>query len=179
MVLNNDIIQGFLNIIQNDTSDYPQAIVGYEGNDSVKAVRMSPYGLCSMPPQGSLGLIFTPNSMNGVRYGLFDDPTNRFKGLSSGEVQIGNYSTQASIKFDKDGNVTINVPSGNLTANVSGITNIDTTQLNINASGGSFITGSLNITGDITANNFVSATGVDFNGHIHTGDSGSDTSVPK
>ena len=111
----------------------------------------------------------------------------RFKNLSDGEVQIGNYLTQASIKFDKDGNVTIDVPSGNLTANVSGTltadvdgaTAITTDSIIINAVSGSTINANLAVNGTVTATNFISSgISVDFNTHIHTGDSGGSTSTP-
>lgn len=187
--MNSDIIQGFLNIVQSDNSLYPKAIAGYEGSNDVKTVRHSVYGVCSSPPKGSLGILFKIDSMNGVRYGIYDDATNRFKNLSEGEVQLGNYSTQASIKFDKDGNVTVNVPNGNLTATVNGnmtstvygSTNITTDNFTVTTTGvgGSTINGNLVINGNISANNFISlTTGFNFNSHIHTGDSGGSTSSP-
>ncbi len=174
-------------IVKGDGANYPSAGVSYKGKDT-DAVRQSVYGVCSNPPTGSNGLLFQVDGSNGIKYAILDFMTGRFKNLESGEVQIGNYVTRASIKFDKDGDVTIDVPSGNLIANVSGdmtadvdgTTDITTDRLNISATSGSYITGNLNVTGDVTANDFISSgISVAFNAHIHTGDSGGSTSTPQ
>lgn len=184
----NRIKQAVLSMIRADSSPYPQALASYKGKNNIQTVRHSVYGVSSQPPRNSLGLLFQVEGMGGVQYGIFDYAQRRFKNLNEGELQVGNYLTQASIKFDQGGNVVINVPSGNLTAVVSGNMNatvtgnttIETNRLNITATDGSHITGNLNISGDVTANNFISSgISVDFNGHIHTGDSGGNTSTPK
>tara|TARA_R110000850_G_scaffold13484_2_gene43581 strand:- start:1644 stop:2231 length:588 start_codon:yes stop_codon:yes gene_type:complete len=192
----NRIKQAFIKILQADDSLYPKTTASYKGREFA-TTRQSVYGVCSMPPKKSLGLLFQVEGNQGVQYGIFDYPTGRFKNLEEGEVQIGNYLTTASIKFDKDGNVTVNVPSGNLTASVTGNisatasgnltaditgnTTINTTDLNITATGTSTINGGLTVTGDITANNFVSS-GIskDFNSHVHGGvqSGGSNTDTP-
>ena len=190
----NRIKQAFLKLIQIDGSAYPRATTSYKGRE-FSTVRQSVYGVSSMPPKNSLCLLFQVEGAQGLQYGIFDFPTGRFKNLEEGEVQVGNYLTRAFIKFDKDGNVTIEAPNnctvnvggnmsatvgGALTADVTGATNITTDSLNITATNGSNIDGSLIVTGDITANNFDSSgIGVDFNGHIHTGDSGGNTGTPK
>lgn len=182
----NKIKQAVIKALIGDSTNYPKAGASYKGKDT-DVIRQSVYGVCSQPPVGSLGILFQVCNSNGTQYGIFDYVTGRFKNLEAGEVQLGNYLTQASIKFDKDGNVTVNVPAGNLTANVSGNlsaaidgnTTLTTTDLNITATGTSTINGGLTVTGDIIANNFDSSgIGVDFNTHIHTGDSGGSTSGP-
>lgn len=172
------IFQAVLKALRGDATNYPKAGVTYKGKDT-DAVRQSVYGVSSNPPIGSNGLLFQVDGSSSTSYAILDYMTGRFKNLSSGEVQIGNYLTQASIKFDALGNVAVNVPSGDLTATVSGNTVINTTDLSITATGTSTINGGLTVTGDITANNFISSgISVDFNAHIHTGDSGGSTSPP-
>lgn len=174
----NRIKQAILTAIT-DAGNYPRASAVYKGKPT-ECIRHSVYGVSSAPPGGSLGILFEVDGSNGTRYGIFDYVTGRFKNLTPGEVQIGNYLTQASIKFDKDGNVLVNVPSGNLTANVSGNTDITTDTLSINASNGSTINGTLNVNGVVTATDFISSSiSVSFNSHFHTGDSGGSTSTPQ
>ena len=156
-----NIFQAVLKALRGDATNYPRVGVSYKGKDT-DAVRQS------------------VNGDSATKYAILDFMTGRFKNLSEGEVQIGNYLTRASIKFDKDGNVTIDVPSGNLTANVSGDTEITTDSLTINAVSGSTINANLDVNGTVTATNFISSgISVDFNTHIHTGDSGGNTGVPK
>lgn len=165
----NKIKQAIISRIRADVTKYPQTIASYKGKEQ-EAVRQSVYGVCSVPPRSSLGLLFAIEGMGGVQYGIFDYPTGRFKNLTEGEVQVGNYLTQTYIKFDASGNVTI-VASGDLTANVSGTTTINSNTV---------INGDLTVSGDVTATDYNStAIGVSYNTHIHTGDSGGDTGTPK
>ncbi|MGR3179827.1 MAG: hypothetical protein ACUZ8E_17445 [Candidatus Anammoxibacter sp.] len=201
----NRIKQCVLKIIRPDNTKYPETISSYKGKE-VDTVRHSVYGVSSMPPKDSLGILFQIEGMGGVQYGIFDAADRRFKNLTEGEVQIGNYLTLASIKFSANGDVTVTTPgnlilntTGNVTSTIggdliasvdgntvitttdidiaaSGNTTITTTNLSITATGTSTINGGLTVTGDITANNFISSgISVDFNSHIHTGDSGGDT----
>jgi phage gp45-like len=174
-----NIFQAVLSALRGDATNYPRVGVSYKGKDT-DAVRQSVYGVCSAPPAGSNGLLFKVNGDSATKYAILDFMTGRFKNLSEGEVQIGNYLTQASIKFDKDGSVEINVPSGDLTATVSGTTEITTDSLTINAVSGSTINANIDVNGTVTATNFISSgISVDFNTHIHTGDSGGNTGSPK
>ena len=190
----NRIKQCVLSVVRPDNTKYPETISNYKGK-AVNTVRHSVYGVSSNPPKNSLGILFQIEGMGGVQYGIFDAADRRFKNLTEGEVQIGNYLEANSIKFASNGDIIITAPGnlilnvagnmtatvgGDLTSDVSGNTTINTVDLTINASGVSKINGGLTVTGDITANNFISSgISVDFNSHIHTGDSGGDTGIPK
>ena len=93
-----------------------------------------------------------------------DNPELRFTGLAEGELKIGNYLTGDYVYFKADG-----------TMEVKATTSVDVIAPTVNISGDAVIVG------DVTANNFISTglPGVDFNTHIHTGDSGGNTGVPK
>ena len=171
------IKQAIVSSLRDDDSTYPETTAYYKGKTQ-PATRHSVYGVCSQPPKNSLGLLFQVDCSNGVQYGIFDYVTGRFKNLEEGEVQIGNYLTEASIKFDVEGNVIVNVPSGNLTATVSGSATLTVPETTINSD--VTINGALSVTGDVTGNNFVSSgISVDFNTHIHTDSMGGDTSAPQ
>ena len=113
------IKQAYHSLAGNDSSAYPTAQFAYNGK-ATEVVRLSPYGLCSNPPLGAMGVLFQIQGREGVKYAVTDDMLARYKNLEPGEVQIGNYATKASIKFDNDGNVIVTVTDGNLIANVTG-----------------------------------------------------------
>lgn len=175
----NRIKQAFMKLLSDDSSTYPRATTNYKGKD-VQTVRQSVYGVSSNPPKQSLCLLFQVEGMGGVQYGIFDYAQGRFKNLEEGEVQIGNYLTSASIKFDKEGNVIVTVPN-NITFNVTGNSTVNTSRLTINASDDVYINSDLIVSGDITGNNFISSgISVDFNTHVHGGveTGGGSTSTP-
>ncbi len=126
------------------------------------------YGISFNPPghlvdgdsvDPSFGMAFSANGYGNEVFVMVDRPDLRFKGLAEGEFKIGNYVEGSYVYFKADGSIEIKPKSGQL----------------VN------VIGSVTVTGDVTANNFVSTglPGVDFNTHIHTGDSGGDTGVPK
>lgn len=165
-----NIRQGHITAVQVDSVRFPQTIATYKGKET-EVVRLSPYGLCSNPPVNSLGLLFKVEGMNGVHYGIFDNVTGRFKNLESGEVQIGNYTTGASIKFSANGDVTIDTDGGN--------TIINTVNYTLNHSGSATINGDVTVNGVVTATDFDSTgAGVTFNDHTHTESGGGTTSAP-
>lgn len=107
-----------------------------------------PYGMAANAPINTMGLTFnvTCNQDNQVTFPYSID--NRFLGLKSGEVILGNGVKQTFIKFDEDGNVTI---SSDATVT---------------------ITGDLEVTGDITAKSTSDAIKMSeikstFNTHVH------------
>jgi len=175
-----------------DGEDYPKTQASYNGKPT-SVTRLSPYGICSNPPVKSIGLLFQVQGREGTKLGIFDYMKMRFKNLKPGELQIGNYLTQASIKFDEDGNIVINCPDANVTVNaamsvtITAGTEIELTapSVTINASGGGVVNGNLQINGNIsmtgtsTAQDHIS-NGKSFNTHVHGGvlAGGANTGVP-
>ena len=123
----------------------------------IDSVIWYPYGMAGNTPVGSFGLTFSGTADQENQITLPYSWDNRFLGLKSGEVMLGNPVKQTSIKFDEDGNVTINT-KGNLTVN-----------------------GDLIVTGNITAlNGSVSMSGIqdNYNEHTHITD-GVESSTPE
>ncbi len=132
------------------------------------------YGISFNPPghidengktiNPSFGVAFSANGYDDDIFVAVDKPELRFTGLLEGELKIGNYLTGDYVHFKADG-----------TMEIKATTSVDIIAPLVN------VTGNVVVAGDITANNFISTglPGVDFNTHIHTGDSGGDTGVPK
>ena len=122
------------------------------------------YGISFNPPDNSFGVAFSANGYDDNIFVAVDKPESRFTGLAKGELKIGNLLTGDSVHFKADGTMV-----------VTATTSVDVIAPTVNISGDAVIVG------DVTANNFISTglPGVDFNTHIHTGDSGGNTGVPK
>lgn len=112
------IKQAFITLVTDDASEYPQAQVGYEGKASY-VTRMSPYGLCTNPPNGSLAVLMSVSGQESVKYALIDDMVNRFKNLKEGEVALFNYMSGTYVHFKENGDMDVNVEN-NETVNVKG-----------------------------------------------------------
>ncbi len=124
------------------------------------------YGISFNPPDNSFGVAFKANGYDNNIFIAVDKPESRFTGLAKGELKIGNQSLtpKTYIHFKADGSIEIK-------AN----TTVDIIAPTVN------ISGDVVVVGTVTADNFISTglPGVDFNTHIHTGDSGGDTGIPK
>lgn len=127
---------------------------------------LSIYGIAYRPPghkeengefkDSSFGVAFSPNDYDSDMFVMVDRPDLRFKGLEEGELKIGNLVTGDYVYFKSDGTIEIKA----------------TTTVNV--------IGNVVVTGSVTADNFISSgIGVNFNAHIHDGDSGGDTGIPK
>lgn len=172
----NDIKQCVLTGVRDDSGMYPIAQATYNGK-AIDVVVITPYGMASIPPLGSLGVMFKIQGRGDTQYAIFNDFENRFKNLSENEVQIGNFDKGTSIKYDKDGNITIDAPEENVIINAAKKTTINS---DVIINGGLQVNGESVSTGAMTASNFTSSgAGVSFNTHIHTGDTGGDTGAPK
>lgn len=68
---------------------------------------VTPYGLYSSPPIGSLGLIFNIQAQEQNRAGIFNVNIRRFKNLKEGEVTLGNVLTRSRVEFRENGEVFI------------------------------------------------------------------------
>ena len=139
-------------------------------------------GSLSIPDIGSyvyvffeMGDIYQPVYLAGAPNKLKGLPTERLTDYPDTKVM----KTSTGIVFEvnqKQGSEKVKVthPAGTtVEIDASG-------QVKIVAAGNVDITGDLSVSGDITGNNFNSTgIGVDFNSHIHTGDSGGNTGPPK
>ncbi len=105
------IRRGILSLLLDDSSDYPLAQITYNGI-STDAMRMGVYGVSSQPPLDSLAMVLSPFARLDDPVAVIDDVLGRFKGLKEGEVQLGNYITRSSVKFEEDGSITIDLPNG-------------------------------------------------------------------
>lgn len=162
----------------------------------------SPYGIMHNPPVGSLGLLFSVNSLESHTIGIFDDPNNRtLKNLDNGEVAIGNYITGDYVYFKNGqiikvratGNVDVEVDNnliidaGNdITAEAGNSATLTAPTVTIN--GNTTINGNLVVNGSISSTSTISAPtiaaassltigGLEMGTHVHGGvESGSSTS---
>lgn len=127
-----------------DSTPFQKAnIAVFDKNQNVKV--LNTYGYSYRPTENSLGITFNVLGEEGKMFVVIDNPKKRFTGLNIGEVKIGNYVTRGYIYFRR--NETIEI-----------FTNTKVK-----------IIGDLEVTGDVTANNYISATVPDYNNHEHTG----------
>jgi len=90
-----------------DAGDHRFGMSSYLGKTQ-KIMVFSPYGLMHCPPDNSMVIIVNQGGKESNGIGIADDPKNRtLKGLSKGEVALGNYLTGNYIYFDKDGLCTV------------------------------------------------------------------------
>jgi phage gp45-like len=158
-----------VSLITDDTTKHPETQVDYNGI-TTEALRFGPYGLSSNPPLGSYAMLLSPQAREGVGIALIDMGHERFKELKEGEVQIGNYLTRASIKFDEQGNIvmvlpeggnlTVEAPSGDATVNITGnsTTNVDGDVV-LSATGNVNLTTEANLQANVTGNVVLQAGG--------------------
>lgn len=135
------IKQGFISLVSDDSSAYPQVQVSYNGKP-VRAVRFSPYGLCSNPPKGSVAMLLGPGAQESRTFALLDDMPNRFKNLKEYETALYNYKTKSYVLMKEDGSIDIDskkdlnlnidgdvnaIIKGNLSTKVTGTADIEST----------------------------------------------------
>lgn len=197
------IKQAFISFVTDDSTAYPQGQATYNGKTS-EFTRLSPYGLCSNPPQGALILLFSSQGQESVKFGISDLMPDRFKNLKSGEVVLYNYLSRSFVYIKENGDIEVNSQAdllanvasnvtlscgGNLSANVSGTTTVDSAgnvtvtapQLTLN--------GNLQVNGNITSSGTVTAptvsgttnvmfAGISGNSHVHPDPDGGNTGGP-
>lgn len=105
--LQNIIKRCYLSILADDTKNYQVGQISYLGKPGGDAEILSLYGFSFNPPIKSQGIVLTISGREENRVALLNLPKQRFKNLLPGEVQVGNFEQQTSVKFDNDGNVTI------------------------------------------------------------------------
>lgn len=169
------IKQAFSSNPGNDSDPYPRAQCGYNGKIA-DFVRILPYGLSSVEPEGYFILLFNSQGQEAVKFGIPSAMKNRLKNLSQGEVAIYNSVTGHYVYIKANGTVEINTDTlidGDL--HVTGNVQIDG---NLNVDGNAAIGGTLGVTGattltTVTANS-VTINGINFGTHVHGGvDTGS------
>lgn len=127
-----------------DGSSFQRANIEVFGkNQNVKV--LNTYGYSYKPPDNSFGITFNVLGEEDKMFVIIDDPNRRFRGLRPGEVQIGNYLKGTYIHFLRNNNIELFTPS-----KVKIISDVE-------------------VTGNVTANNFISATVPNYNTHKHGG----------
>lgn len=152
-----------------DTSDnkqFPQSQYNYFDADlAADSVNIYPYGYTANPPRDTLGIIF---EINGDQYNTISFPISsntRVKGLKTGEVLIGNYSNNSTIKFNESGQIEIKANS-EVVVDAPSVTATATT-VTINAT--STHNGDITINGNVTVNGDISSSGSISGGSVNQG----------
>lgn len=114
-----------------DSGNYRNAMISSLGKNQ-KCQVLSPYGLCSNPPDNSLAALFNLQGIAANTIAIVDDPKNRKKNLAKGEVALYNYTSGSLIHLKEDGTVIIDNNSGSIvTLSPSGVVNIEASTTNI------------------------------------------------
>jgi phage gp45-like len=167
------IKQAYVSGVTDDSSAYPQVQVSYNGK-ATNAVRLSPYGLCTNPPNGANVLLLSSQAQESTKFALIDDMRNRFNNLEEGEVAVYHYDTESLIYFKNNGNIEI-VANGNLLASVEGKTDLDSTgdvtvttdgNAKIDASGNVDVDAGGTLTADAVTSATVTAPTITLNGNV-------------
>lgn len=148
-------IKGANVVSTDDTQNFRYAILGTLGK-SQKSQAFSPYGLCTNPPDNSLGIALNMQGIASNTVVFIDDPKNRKKDLNKGEVAIYNYLTQAIVYVKNNGGIDIETTSGSKIQLLPDGT--------IEITGDTKINGDLEVTGDIKTPSVTS-----YNAHVHSG----------
>lgn len=153
-----------------DQDEYPKGQCGYNGKTSY-FVRLLPYGLASLEPQGAFVLLLNSQGQESTKFGIPSAMALRKKGLQQGEVAIYNSVTGVWVFLKADGTVEVNADTkiiGDL--HVTGNTQIDG---DLNVGGNVQIDGTLGVTGATTASTIacdaITINGLDFSLHVHGG----------
>lgn len=155
------IKQAYISAVNDDSKVFPIADVTYNSKIS-KAVRFSPYGLCSNAPLNSNVILLTIDGMESLKYALCDDMQNRFKNLKEGEVVLYNYVSGSYVYLKENGDVHINCKN-DIQIDVVGDANITVTgDVTITAP-------TINLTGDVVISGEATIGGIDFSTHVHGG----------
>ncbi len=104
-------IKGATVTMTDDTQNYLTAMIKFL-NSTQKAQILTPYGFCCNPPDNSLAISLNIQGIASNKVCFVDDPKNRKKNLSKGEVAIVNYSTNACVYIKEDETIDIETPSG-------------------------------------------------------------------
>lgn len=161
-------VKGASVVSTDDTQWFRYAVLETLGK-AQKSQAFSPYGLCTNPPDGSLGIAFNIQGIASNTVVFIDDPKNRKKGLNKGEVAIVNYLTGAFVFVKSDGGIDIENSKG---AKIKLLP--DGT---IEMTGYTKIIGDLEVTGKVTATDYEVPGEPSYVNHAHDKvETGTDTS---
>jgi len=125
------IKQAFVSLVSDDTSAYPQVQVSYNGKP-VQAVRFSPYGLFSNPPEKSVAFLLSPSAQDSRPFAMIQDMLRRKKNVKEGECGLYNVLTGSYVYLKENGDIDGYVPNnhnvnieGNCTVNIKGVKNVN------------------------------------------------------
>ncbi len=94
-----------------DTGKFRSCILSASGYTQ-RCQALSPYGLCTNPPDNSLAVAFNLQNIASNTVALIDDPENRKKGLEKGEVALYNYVTGSVVYLKSDNSIEIESSGG-------------------------------------------------------------------
>ena len=127
--------------VQKDSKLYPIVSVTYLSKIA-DVVNCENYGIHGSPPVDTPCLLLVVNNDEANRFIIPLSAPTRKRNLEEGEFECGNFKVGSTIKFDKDGNITIEA--------VNDI-NIEAKGGDINVIGDIHVTGNIDATGDIVA----------------------------
>lgn len=156
----NIIKQAFYSLVDEDSSSYPvgQATVNQK---ATRFIRLSTYGVCANPPEGSHILLLNSQGQESVKFGIINDFLNRKKGLKAAEVALYNVSTEDEVYLRENGTILITSETVTIDGDLEITGDLNVTG-NINAA-------NIDATGDISADGDVTAGTVSLKSHIHSG----------
>lgn len=157
-----------------DKSDYPTMQVKYL-KDVIKIVqKLGIYGVCSNPPKGSNGILFPILGSDSNIACLADDIKNRFRDLKEGELVLGNYLTNAFIKFNQDGGIEIHAKYISLNAENDITESAKSTSILNPVT----ITNNVTVSKKVTATEDVLGGGISLKNHTHNYNPGPGSATP-
>jgi phage gp45-like len=117
-------------ITDKDNSTFPKNQVS--ANKKTSTVnRLSVYGYCYNPPEGTWGFSFNSQSHEATKFVLFNNLDKRKKGLKPGEIAIYHNQTGNYIHLKNDGGIVIN-SSSNISLNAENNINLSSQNLTHN-----------------------------------------------
>ena len=158
-------------VATDDSGAYPIIFNSYMGKPRSKAVNISPFGLWSRPPLGSLSFVMNGNGAESNQACISNDYAGRpKKDIEEGEVVSGNKSSY--LFFDKEGNVVLQLADGaDFIINPGGSGQVVTnSNLQVN--------GNMDVTQTITANELTDGN-VPYTTHKHSDPQGGITGTPQ
>lgn len=104
--LQNIVKRAAISLVMDDTKEANIAQVQYLGKTGLTEI-VFPYGTYGSVPVGNPVLLFAVQSKENNRAGIGYSQHSRFKDLKEGEFIVGNEVTKSFIKFDENGNITV------------------------------------------------------------------------
>lgn len=165
----------------NDYGDIQTATAKALGKTQKVAV-VPPYGLISVPPDGTLVLTYNLQGQESNQAAFAFETKKRIKGFQSGSTGIENYETQDHVLLHPDGSMHINSATGS-TIEITAAGGIEIKSINgvlIESPDGLEVTGNVNIDGNLDVTGTITGTpGIDLVTHVHSDPQGGVTGEPQ